>query len=99
MRKKLAVDVAAAAERDLLAIFEYIAQDDSRAAHRWWQRLEQQVRRLSTMAARGPIIPEAALLGVPYRHVIQGSYRVIYRIDEGRILVVRIVHGAQVLRL
>ena len=57
------------------------------------------MRRLSTMALRGPVIPEAALLGVPYPQVVHGAYRVIYRVEKTRVLVVRIIHGAQELRL
>lgn len=54
---------------------------------------------LSTFPARGAVIPEAEFLGVPYRHLLHGDYRTIYRIAHKLVIVVRVIHGAKLAAL
>jgi hypothetical protein len=45
------------------------------------------------------VIPEAAELGVDYRHKLFGSYRIIYRVAGGKVIVLRVNHAARLLDL
>lgn len=49
------------------------------------------------MPRRHEVIPEADELGVEYRHIILGNYRTIYRVDERRVIILRIIHAARLL--
>jgi plasmid stabilization system protein ParE len=95
--RRYRVDTSASAERDILAIRDYIAADDPAAARKWASAIVRQIHSPRSLPLRGHVIPEAARLGVAYRHLIFGRYRTIYRIDGDRVFVVRVVHGAQLL--
>jgi len=87
------------ARRDLLDIRAWIAADDPVAATRFVGALRDQIEQLETLPLRGPRIPEADLLGVDLRHLLHGDYRTIYRVEGERVLVLRVLHGARLLRL
>jgi plasmid stabilization system protein ParE len=95
--KRYVVEISAHAERDAFGIYEYIAKDNPRAARKWLAILRRQQQLLTRFPLRSPVIPEAARLGVEYRHLIHGEYRTVYRIEKNRVLVVRVIHGAQLL--
>mgnify|MGYP002642337105 CR=1 FL=1 len=96
---RYAVVVTDNARRDLLDIRAWIAADDPAAARRFVQALREQIDHLETLPLRGARIPEADLLGVDIRHRIHGDYRTIYRVEGSRVLVLRVLHGARLLRL
>jgi toxin ParE1/3/4 len=93
--RRFKVSIASAAEDDVLSIHEYIAVDDPGAARRWLDAFRDQIRSLKTFPGRGARIPEAEILGVTYRHLIHGNYRTVYRVDDDRVLIVRVLHGAR----
>src|SRR5262249_40943820 len=95
--RRYVVEISARAERDLFEIYEHIATDNPRAAKKWFVGLTRQQQLLARFPRRGPVIPEADRLGVEYRHLVHGAYRTIYRIDGNRVLVVRVIHGAELL--
>lgn len=97
MRRKFRVDITASAERDARAIKEYIARDKPAAAEKWARAWVRQVRGLAALPLRHEIIPEALELGEELRHVLFGNYRTIYRIQEQNVIVLRVVHSAQLL--
>lgn len=99
MPPRYRVEITASAERDVEAIREYIEADNPSAARKWVAKLVLRMRSLDRFPLRNPVIPEARLLGVEYRHAIVGSYRMIYRVQGDLVIVVRIVHGAQLLQL
>ena len=49
------------------------------------------------MPAKFAVIPEAEVLGKPYRSALRYSHRLIHRIDEeaSTVYVVRLYHGAR----
>lgn len=49
------------------------------------------------MAAAVP--PEASELDVEYRHLIDAPYRTIFRVSRSRVIIIRVIHGAQLLDL
>jgi toxin ParE1/3/4 len=95
--KKHRVEITAVAERDLREIRDYIARDKPAAAQRWYERLAKQIRSLETMPLRHEVIPEAQEIGIEYRHMLSGPYRMIYRVEKQRVIVVRVIHGARLL--
>ena len=83
------------AERDLEELVEYIAEFDSPAiAQHILDRVLEVTTDLSTHAERGSIPRELRSLGIrEYRQVFFKPYRVIYRVDEHRVLVYVIADG------
>jgi plasmid stabilization system protein ParE len=80
-------------------IHEHIAHDNPSAAAAWLDTVERNVASLEQWPRRCPTIPEASELGVEYRHLIDGAYRTIFRIAGSRVIIVRVIHGAQLLDL
>lgn len=79
-------------------IREFIARDSERYAQLTVDRIQNTVRRLEEFPQSGRTVPE--LEGTPYREILAGSYRAVYRYDEAtdRVLVVAVVHGSRDLR-
>ena len=99
MAKKYRVEITRTAESDITAISRFIARDDPAAASNWVEAIERQISTLERWPARCAIIPEAADLGMEYRHLVYRSYRTIFRIVGSRVIIIRVLHGAQLLAL
>jgi plasmid stabilization system protein ParE len=97
--RKYDVRLTSAAQEDLGRIYEYIAEDSPASAAERIDELERQIATLERLPLRCSVIPEAPDVGRPYRHLIFGSYRTVFRISGRTVFVVRIVHGAQLLDL
>jgi len=52
---------------------------------------------LSYLPYRYAVVPEAESIDRPWRHLIFGNYRIIYRVDGKRVSILRVVHGARLL--
>jgi toxin ParE1/3/4 len=96
--KKYLVEITATAKADIRGIREHIAADNPKAANRWAANVERLVNGLEDRPFSYEVIPEAADLGMPYRHKLFGNYRIIYRVEGDRVLVLRVFHGAQLLK-
>ena len=85
------VELSVRAERDLDYIYERISADNSVAGAHWFD-----IYTLETLPRRCPIIPESKKTKRGLRHLLYGSMRVIYEIDEARKLVsvITIRHAA-----
>ena len=85
------VEVTLRAERDLDYIYQRISADDSTAAVRWFNGLEQAIYTLERFPRRCPMAPESKKAKRRLRHLLYGAkrdvYRVIYEIDESRKIV------------
>jgi toxin ParE1/3/4 len=90
--------MAPEARADLRAIKQVIARDKPRAALNWVKEVRQHVQSLRELPERYEIITEVAHTRRDYRHVLHGAYRIIYRIEPRRVLVLRVIHGARLLR-
>jgi len=77
------------AERDLEAIFDYIASTDSpHRASRLLGQLMAAAGKLSELPGRGAIPPELLALGIrDYRQVHFKPYRLIYRVMQRRAII------------
>lgn len=82
---------------DLRAIHDYVAQDSAMYAERLIDRIIERVDVLETHPRIGRVVPEFNLDNI--RELVEGSYRIIYRIEaEDRIGIARIHHSARLLR-
>ena len=83
---------------DLRGIKDYISLDSARYAHLQIERIRSAASHLGHFPKLGRVLPEFP--DEPWREILTGSYRVIYRLDvEGaRIVVLAVVHGMQLLR-
>jgi len=95
--KKYRVEITEAAEADIAKIWEYITQDKPDAATAFVLCLEEQIGTLERFPESCPLVPENELLGTAYRHLLYGNYRTIFKIVESRVIIMRVLHGAQLL--
>jgi toxin ParE1/3/4 len=89
------VRISPAAEDDLIAIGDYIAQDSPAAAQRFIEKLRSRIATLRSFPARHGRAAEADLIGVDTREMIHGMYRVLYTIDGSTVVIHAIRHGAR----
>ena len=99
MTKKYKVNLTQHAQNDLEHIFYYIAADNVNNAEKFVRELEKKVYSLDTFPERHPLISENEFFGTDYRHLMYKKYRVIYRIVESSVFVLRIIHGAKILQV
>lgn len=97
MRVKYKVEITATAERDVEEIWTYIADDSPENATAFIIRLEEQIDALEQLPERSPLVPENEQLGTPYRHLLHGAYRTIFRITGKKVYILRIIHGTRLL--
>ena len=77
----------------LAAIHEYISQTSPFYADRMVQRILARGPQLVTFPDSGRLVPE---VGRPeIREVIEGPYRVIYRVTGTQVAVLAVIHGRQ----
>jgi len=93
------IDWTSRARGDLRKIHDYIAEDSVRYAQVQVENIQSAVLNLSEFPSIGRRVPEFPHL--PYREIIVGNYRVIYRLEEKqeRVLILSIVHGRQLLKM
>lgn len=96
MTKKYEVNIT---QHDLEHIFYYNAADSQKNASNFIIELEKNVYSLQRLTNRNPLISENEYFGTDYRHLIYKSYRIIYRILDKPVFILRIIHGAKLLEL
>ncbi len=99
MPQRFRVEITRTAEEDLKLIYEYIRKESPEAASRWLAEMERQISTLERFPKRCPMIPESEELEREYRHLLFGDYRTLFRIEGKRVLILRIIHGSQLLKL
>src|SRR4030042_964610 len=81
---------------DLDALAEYIARDSSFYAAAFTQQVLDISRSLNVFSERGRIVPE---LGNPdIRELLIREYRLIYNIEQSRVVILAFVHGTRDLK-
>jgi plasmid stabilization system protein ParE len=78
---------------DLKSIAEYINRDSAHYASAFVQEVIDAARTLSEFAERGRQVPEFD--DENFRELLVRSYRLVYRIESGRVLVLGVIHGAR----
>ncbi len=85
---------AAVAEKDLLGIVKYIAEEDARAALRILNRIKAGTAKLGHSSERGRIVPELLKHGISrYREIVIRPWRVIYRIEAENVYMLAVIDG------
>jgi plasmid stabilization system protein ParE len=72
-------------------IASYIARENDSAARHWIGSIFAKVKRLGRFPSSGRVVPEIQRLSI--REIIDGDYRIIYRIERTRIAVLTVRHG------
>jgi toxin ParE1/3/4 len=80
------------AEQDLEELWFFIAQDDPVVADRWLDTLDERIRLLADNPLMGPARPDIAR---ELRYHPVGNHLLLYRVIQGGIEIVRVVHGAR----
>ncbi|MEX2173493.1 MAG: type II toxin-antitoxin system RelE/ParE family toxin [Pirellulaceae bacterium] len=75
---------------------EYVERQAPAAARRLAQRMMQRIRSLRRFPQSGGFVPEDD--SQRYREVIEGNYRIIYRLESDAVVVMSIYHAARLLR-
>ena len=99
MAKKYKINISFNAQKDLEHIFFYIAEDNINNAKNFILELEEKIYSLDTMPERFALIPENIFFGTNYRQIIHKKYRVIYKIANDSIYIMRVIHGSKLLDL
>jgi plasmid stabilization system protein ParE len=83
------------ATRHLTDIYEYIARDSQRYAKRMVDRITSRSKQISKFPESGQVVAEYHDPAV--REVLEGPYRLIYRTEPSRVVVLAVIHGARLL--
>ncbi len=81
---------------DLKSIHEYVCQESRLYADRFIEKLISRVDQLETHPKSGRIVPEFHVETL--RELVEGNYRIIYKINMDCIGIVRIHHSARQLK-
>ena len=81
---------------DLRLIHEYISVDSNRYADRFIEKLINRVDELENFPKSGRVVPEFNSDSI--RELIEGNYRIIYKISSNQVAVIRIHHAARQLK-
>lgn len=92
------IDWTRKAIEDLRQIRDYISRDSRRYAQIQIERIQEAAAKTGRFPEIGRVLPEFP--EAPWREILTGNYRVIYRVDAARrrIFVLAVVHGQQLLR-
>lgn len=81
---------------DIRLIHEYISKDSKRYADRFIEKIINRVTQLENFPRSGRVVPEfdSELI----RELIEGNYRIVYKITADQVAVVRVHHAARQLK-
>ena len=91
------VDFSPEALADLDAIYEYIARDKPRIALAWTEKLIDAAEKAVAYPLAGRVVPEIG--DAKIREVLFRNYRIVYRVEAKRLLVITIVERHRRLRI
>ncbi len=81
---------------DLKSIHEYISKDSTIYADKFIEKLLLRIEQLETHENLGRIVPEFE--NETIRELIEGNYRIIYKLANSQVFIVRLHHAARLLR-
>jgi len=76
---------------DLKTISRFIAVDNPQAARRFAAKLKRRAESLCRFPNRGRMVPEIGREDV--REIIEGNYRIVYRVKKDRLDILTIFEG------
>ena len=81
---------------DLRLIHDYISKDSKRYADRFLEKLLERVDQLESFPKSGRVIPEFNIDTI--REIIEGNYRIVYKISSSQVAIIRVHHAARQLK-
>jgi addiction module RelE/StbE family toxin len=84
------------AVEDLRSIHAYISQDSKVYADKFIEKIISRVEQLETHPKSGRVVPEFNVETL--RELIEGNYRIIYKVNSDFIGIVRVHHSARQLK-
>ncbi|MDP2157136.1 MAG: type II toxin-antitoxin system RelE/ParE family toxin [Nitrospirota bacterium] len=84
------------ATADLGTIADYIAKDSAFYAASFVQEIREASRSLNVFSERGRIVPELSNQNI--RELFIKEYRLVYSIEETRVVIVGLIHGRRDLK-
>ena len=81
---------------DLRSIHSFISKDSKKYADRLIDKLIARTDQLENNPNSGRVVPEFNVETL--RELIEGNYRIIYKVDQQSVAIVRIHHSARQLR-
>lgn len=92
MKQHYSVVWSDTAERDLLAIIEYIADDSPSRACEIFEEIKAKANGLHSFPERGRVVPELQEQGiVQYHELISGPWRILYRVSDKHVYVLSVI--------
>jgi plasmid stabilization system protein ParE len=76
-------------------VYFWINDQSETAALRWYEGLMKAFRSLEKNPYRCPLTPESVFFKEEIRQLLYGKYRILFTIEEERVLILRVRHGAQ----
>jgi len=96
MKKSYEVRWSGTSENDLIAIVQYIADDNPHQAYEIFKNIKYRASNLRVFPNRGRIVPELLEQGVTqYRELIIPPWRIIYRVSENKVYVLSVLDSRQ----
>ena len=84
--------MTASAGKDVVKIVRFIALTDKSRARNWFTNVRQRMLTLQALPQRRAKIPESETLGRSYLETKMPLTRVLYRVDEEVVYVLRVVY-------
>lgn len=92
MTQRRTVKWSDTAERDLLAIVQYIADDSPSRAYDVFKEIKRKAASLRPFPERGRVVPELEEHGIiQYHEIIAGPWRIIYRTSNSDVYVLSVI--------
>ena len=90
-KKKFLVKMTQSAEKDLTEIIMVVFQNNPKTAAEVLKRIQKKINALDTSPTKGRYVPELFSRHIKdYRQIIEGSWKIIYRIDDNVVSVLAI---------
>lgn len=81
---------------DLRSIHDFISKDSKLYADKFIEKLVSRAEQLLDYPQSGRIVPEFGQDNI--RELIEGNYRIIFKVKEGHVGIVRVHHSARLLK-
>ncbi|HXR04149.1 MAG TPA: type II toxin-antitoxin system RelE/ParE family toxin [Verrucomicrobiae bacterium] len=97
--KRYQVIILPSAERDIGEAYEWLAEQDTESANRWYNRLLEVILLLDTFPERCALAPESEFFNVDIREIFHGrrrhKYRILFTVSGNEVHVLHVRHGAR----
>lgn len=92
--------ISHAAHIDLEIIVEYYYELNKSTARKYYKNIIDRIKKLRDFPQMGKIVPEFEdMFYDKYREIIYENFRIIYKIADDTVVVVRIIDGRRLLEL